>query len=82
MANKEQVLSLFRKNPRWNSVMIAEAIGCESAYVRATLKRNGLSLQTRRISPLMRERERCASVAKAMGRPDIANEIMKDEANG
>lgn len=44
MANKKQVIELHKKNPDLTSVDIAEQLGCDSAYVRATFYRNGLTL--------------------------------------
>ncbi len=44
MANKHQVISFFNKNPGCTSAEIAEDLDCDSAYVRATLRRAGLKL--------------------------------------
>lgn len=44
MATKQQVIAAHRAHPEWNSCEIARALGCHSAYVRATAYRNGLVL--------------------------------------
>lgn len=44
MANKHQVIELFKKNPDCTSGEIADVLDCDSAYVRATLTRAGLKL--------------------------------------
>ena len=49
MATKHDVIRLHRGNPDWTSVDIAAALGCLPAYVRATAKRNGLSLPCSRV---------------------------------
>lgn len=42
MATKSQVIDLHAANPTWTARDIADALGCLSAYVRATAQRNGL----------------------------------------
>lgn len=42
MASKQDVLDLYTKYAEWTAVDIAERLGCNPAYVRATLQRNGL----------------------------------------
>jgi hypothetical protein len=56
MTTKHQVIALFHKNPNATSAEIADKLDCESAYVRATLRRNGLKLQgsLRRNDPSLR----------------------------
>jgi hypothetical protein len=44
MAMKDDVIRLHREHPDWCAAEIAAALGCESAYVRATAKRNELVL--------------------------------------
>lgn len=44
MTTKHHVIALFHKNPSATSTEIADKLDCESAYVRKTLKRNGLIL--------------------------------------
>lgn len=44
MTTKHDVLRVHTENPTWTSTEIAAALGCHSAYVRATAQRNGLSL--------------------------------------
>lgn len=44
MATKDQVIRLHLMYPQLNSVQIAERLGCDDAYVRATFYRNGLKL--------------------------------------
>lgn len=43
-ATRDKVLALFDRNPTATSPWIAERLGVGSAYVRATLKRNGRRL--------------------------------------
>ena len=45
MTTKHHVIAEFHKNPSATSTEIADKLDCESAYVRKTLKRNGLKLQ-------------------------------------
>ena len=69
MATKHQVIDLHQKHPQWNSVQIAKALNCDSAYVRATFQRNGLALhreKTQRERIIEAERDRCAKAATAM----------------
>ncbi len=79
MATKQQVFDLHAKNPRWTAAMIAEALRCDSAYVRSTFYRAGMKLPKapRRISPTAEERERCARIAERMGSSQIASEIRR-----
>lgn len=51
MATKQDVLRLFQSDPEQTSIQIAKKLGCHSAYVRATLTRNGLRLSRTRASP-------------------------------
>lgn len=51
MTNKFQVLELFDAHPDWSSIRLAAALDCESAYVRATLSRNGRVLATSPATP-------------------------------
>jgi hypothetical protein len=44
MATKQQVLDLYAKNPKLNSMQIADILDCGSEYVRATFYREGLTL--------------------------------------
>lgn len=67
MATKHQVIAMHRTHPGWTSGQIAEALGCDSAYVRSTFYRNGMSLPKyeRKPSALqMAERERCAEIVR------------------
>ena len=45
MTTKEDVCALHEQNPSWTSTELAKALGCSSAYVRATAGRNGLILK-------------------------------------
>ena len=42
MATKQDVLDLYAKYAEWTAVDIAVRLGCNPAYVRATLQRSGL----------------------------------------
>jgi hypothetical protein len=42
MATKDQVIFTHKLHPDWSSQQIADKLDCDSAYVRATFKRNGL----------------------------------------
>lgn len=44
MTTKHHVIAEFRKNPDATSTEIADKLDCDPAYVRATLRRNGLKL--------------------------------------
>lgn len=44
---RDKVVAVFRAHPDWTSQAIADAVGAESEYVRATLRRNGLKLARR-----------------------------------
>lgn len=44
MTTKDDVVRLHREHPDWCAAEIAAALGCESAYVRATARRNNLDL--------------------------------------
>lgn len=57
MADKWRVKALLDKRPALSVSEIAERLGCESAYVRATIYRNGWSF------PLSREIVRPGAVA-------------------
>lgn len=46
MTTKHHVIAEFKKNPNATSTEIADKLDCESAYVRKTLKRNGLVLKS------------------------------------
>lgn len=56
MTTKHHVIAEFNKNPSATSTEIADKLDCDSAYVRATLKHNGLKLQgsLRRDDPSLR----------------------------
>lgn len=41
---KDKVLALYRERPEATSQELADALDCHSAYVRSTLKRQGLSI--------------------------------------
>ena len=41
---KDKVLELYRERPEATSQELADLLDCHSAYVRSTLKRQGLSL--------------------------------------
>lgn len=79
MATKQQVFDLHAKNPRWTAAMIAEALRCDSAYVRSTFYRAGMKLPKapRPVSAAAEERERCAQIAERLGSPRIAAEIRR-----
>jgi hypothetical protein len=40
---KFKVIETMKANPNWSSRLVAEHLNCDSAYVRVTAKRNGLS---------------------------------------
>lgn len=42
--NQHEVVKLFKANPLATSTEIADQLDCDSAYVRATLRRKGLKL--------------------------------------
>lgn len=42
MANKHEVLALYRKHRKWSPTDIAAELECHPAYVRATIARAGL----------------------------------------
>jgi hypothetical protein len=44
MTTKHHVIAEFHKNPSATSTEIADKLDCDPAYVRATLRRNGLKL--------------------------------------
>lgn len=44
MTTKHHVIAEFKKNPGATSTEIADKLDCDPAYVRATLRRNGLKL--------------------------------------
>lgn len=44
MADQRQVRELHLKYPTWGAVQIAKRLGCQSAYVRATATRQGITL--------------------------------------
>lgn len=76
MATKQEVLALHKAHPEWNSGQIAAQLDCDSAYVRATFKRNGIvNAAPRRVGPVRRERERCAMICERFGQHTIAAEI-------
>lgn len=78
MTTKQQVADIYSQHPNWTSRQMADALGCLPEYVRTTLKRLGLKLAVRPAIPrpdVVRERERCAALAEAAGRPDIAASI-------
>ena len=54
MANKQQVISYFHRNPGCTSSEIADEFDCDPAYVRATLRRAGLHLNGSRVDPGLR----------------------------
>lgn len=47
MTTKHDVIAAHHDHPEWNSTDIAGHLGCCSAYVRATARRNGLTLPKR-----------------------------------
>jgi hypothetical protein len=44
LVTKNDVIRLHREHPDWCAAEIAAALGCDSAYVRATARRNKLFL--------------------------------------
>jgi hypothetical protein len=87
MTTKHEVVATHREHPDWNCVQIAEHLGCEGGYVRATFKRNGLKPSgTRRVAPPWHrpvsaaQRERCAKLCERMGLPDAAAAIREGAA--
>lgn len=44
MTTKHEVIAVHRANPTWSPGDIAHHLGCISAYVRATARRNKLNL--------------------------------------
>lgn len=44
MTDQRQVRELHKKHPTWGAVQIAKRLGCQSAYVRATATRQGITL--------------------------------------
>lgn len=50
MATKDQVIFLHRQNPLWSANKIAAYLHCESAYIRATARRNHLRLPPANVS--------------------------------
>lgn len=66
MATKRQVIELHRKHPDWTDRQIAEAIPgeCSAAYVRATARRNGLTLGRALPPPAKRLRAKAADLLK------------------
>lgn len=67
MTTKREVLDLHAAHPDWNSVQIADVLGCMPEYVRSTFRRNGLTLpkaQSSSAAALAAERERCARRAE------------------
>lgn len=48
MATKNQVIALHRAYPHWTDRDIAAELDCDSAYVRATARRNRLVLASAR----------------------------------
>ena len=63
MANRKQVLALFDANPNTTSTAIANKLGCCSAYVRATLSRNGRYLaRSKHMSNKLQDWERQAII--------------------
>lgn len=47
MATKDQVIELHRANPDMNSVDLARLLNCAPGYIRATARREGLTLAGR-----------------------------------
>jgi DNA-directed RNA polymerase specialized sigma24 family protein len=48
---QQQVIEYFHKNPGCTSSEIADEFDCDSAYVRATLRRAGLRLNGSHVDP-------------------------------
>lgn len=44
MASKQQFLDAHRANPSFTATQLAALLGCRTAYVRATARRNGITL--------------------------------------
>jgi len=44
MVTKHDVIRVHQEHPEWCSTEIGRELGCDSAYVRATAQRNGLTL--------------------------------------
>ena len=63
MTTKHHVIAEFHKNPSATSTEIADKLDCESAYVRKTLKRNGLVLE----GSLRRNDHRACRGVRALG---------------
>jgi len=42
MTSKDEILSIAKQNPGWDSGEIARALCCNSAHVRATMRRVGM----------------------------------------
>ena len=51
MANKHQVLELY-KSTSMNTREMADKLDCSSAYIRATLRRNGLPSRSSPLGPI------------------------------
>ena len=51
MANKHQVLELY-KSTSMNTREMADKLDCSSAYIRATLARNGLASRSSPLGPI------------------------------
>lgn len=45
MANKDQVIALHKRFPKWTAPQIAARLRCDPGYIRATAKRQGLNLR-------------------------------------
>lgn len=65
MTTKHEVINMHRRNPTWTGADIAQALGCSSAYVRATARRNGIALTVDRMCVTPEQlRERAAKLIK------------------
>lgn len=67
MTTQYEVLDALEDHPNWSSVEIANALGCSSEYVRATLRRRGRKLHPHDVAGRRRELMNLGWAAKAAG---------------
>lgn len=75
MLYRNQIVDMYRQDPRLISFQIAKDVGCGPGEVIAVLRMEGLALPRRMMPQVGREREACAVLAEEMGAPEVAAAI-------